>query len=311
MNDIHNKDSVAHSDIKADSFIIRLAPPAWHPYLKLARVDRPVGVWLLLFPGLWGLVLAAGSPLSPSFEMRHWGLAAIFILGSFLMRAAGCVINDLWDRHLDAKVERTRPRPLASGELNVPQALAFLFFLLSVSFALLLLLNTFTVILGLIVIIPIIVYPLMKRITWWPQAFLGLTFNWGALMGWSAVKGNLEFAAFALYAACIFWTLAYDTIYAHQDKDDDARIGIKSTALLLGEKSRHWVAGFYALALGGFFIAKMFAIPSFLTPGLMIIPSIYVFQLVKSWEMNNQMDSLVKFKKNTILGLIILVIFCL
>lgn len=312
MNVSHDNNSLPHSDIKSDSFVDRFAPPQWIPYLKLARIDRPIGIWLLLFPGWWAIILAAGSPFSPRFELKHWGLMILFALGAVLMRSAGCVINDLWDKNLDAQVERTRPRPLASGAISVRQALAFLFFLLSASLAILLTMNVFTVILGALSLIPVVIYPLMKRITWWPQAFLGMTFNWGALMGWSAVTGELSLAAFILYAASILWTLGYDTIYAHQDKEDDARIGIKSTALLFGEQSRQWVGLFYAFALIGFFLAKLYAnSPMFLTPMFMLPLGAFVYWQVNNWDMNSPADCLKKFRANQAIGWLILLVFCL
>ena len=216
-------------------------PDRLRPYAVLARWDRPIGTWLLLWPCWWAVALAPGWP-----DLR---LLALFAIGAVAMRGAGCVINDLADRDLDARVERTRNRPLASGRLSIRQAVAFLGVQLLVGLLVLLSFNSFTILLGFASMPLVIAYPLMKRITWWPQAFLGLTFNWGALVGWSAVTGDLRAPALVLYVAGFLWTLGYDTIYAHQDKVDDALIGVKSSARWLGAATPRWLWIFYAGAL--------------------------------------------------------------
>ena len=221
-------------------------PEKLRPYAALARLDRPIGIWLLLLPGWWAIVLASGGLFS--MHLQGWGIFFLFGVGAVVMRAAGCVINDLWDRKLDAQVARTKNRPLASGAVSVFQASAFLFFLLAVGLLILIQMNALTIILGCLSLPLIVAYPYMKRITWWPQAFLGLTFNFGALMGWSAVTGTLGFAPIFLYVGGIFWTLGYDTIYAHQDIEDDALAGIKSSALRLKGYGKPAVATFYAAA---------------------------------------------------------------
>jgi 4-hydroxybenzoate polyprenyltransferase len=220
-------------------------PERLRPFAVLARWDRPIGTWLLLWPCWWAVALAPGWP--------DLGLLALFGIGAVAMRGAGCVVNDLADRDLDAKVARTRQRPLASGQLNVGQAVAFLILQLLIGLAVLLNFNSFTVLFGLASMPLVIAYPFMKRITWWPQAFLGLTFNWGALVGWSAVTGQLAAPPLILYVAGFLWTLGYDTIYAHQDKVDDALIGVKSSARRLGAATVPWLWRFYvgALALIG------------------------------------------------------------
>ena len=216
-------------------------PERLRPYAVLARWDRPIGTWLLLWPCWWALALAPGRP--------DWWLVPLFGIGAVAMRGAGCVVNDLTDRELDAPVARTRERPLASGRLGVPQALAFLALQLLVGGLVLLAFNGVAVVLALASLPLIAIYPWMKRITWWPQAFLGITFNWGALVGWAAATGELATPALLLYAAGFFWTLGYDTIYAHQDKADDALIGIKSTARRLGAATPRWLWGFYGVTL--------------------------------------------------------------
>lgn len=225
------------------------------PYLRLMRLDGPIGTWLLLLPGWWAI---AAAP--PPFDWGHraW-IAALFGIGAVVMRGAGCVINDILDRKFDAQVERTRHRPIASGQVSVLQALVFLGLLLAIGLLILLSFNGLTVLLGASSLLLIATYPLMKRITWWPQAFLGITFNWGALMGWTAVAGGLDRTALLLYAGGFFWTLGYDTIYAHQDKKDDAMIGVKSSALALGARTHRWVAVFYGAAVLLWCIAGLIA----------------------------------------------------
>ncbi len=213
-------------------------------YFSLMRLHQPVGIWLLFWPCAWGIGLAS-----------EWGaqsqavLLALFFLGSVVMRGAGCIVNDLWDRDFDAHVERTRTRPLASGAVSVQAALILLATLLLLALGIVLLLPTIVFWLACFSLPLVVLYPAMKRITWWPQAFLGLTFNFGALMGWAAMRGQVDASALWLYAAGFFWTLGYDTIYAHQDKTDDINIGVKSTALLFGTRTRHYLAVFFALML--------------------------------------------------------------
>ena len=224
------------------------APRGLRPYLRLARLDRPIGIWLLLWPCVWSIALAGeGRP--------DIALLGLFALGSLVMRSAGCVINDMVDRRIDAEVARTRTRPLASGELSLARAFVFLALLLLTALAVLLSFNTLTIVLGALALPLVVAYPFMKRFTHWPQAFLGLTFNWGALLGFAALQGGLKPSALLLYAAGFFWTLAYDTIYAHQDKEDDALIGVKSSARRLGGKTKPALAFFFAAALGLFALA--------------------------------------------------------
>ena len=213
------------SDIPRESWLTRLLPRAAWPYARLARLDRPIGAWLLLFPCWWGIALAAPGWPDPV-------LFALFALGAVVMRGAGCTWNDITDRDFDARVARTADRPIPSGAVSVRQAAVFLAAQLAVGLAILLCLNRAAIGLGVLSLALVFTYPLMKRVTWWPQFFLGLAFNWGALMGWAAVRGDLAAPALLLYAAGICWTLGYDTIYAHPDREDDALIGIKSKSLL-------------------------------------------------------------------------------
>jgi 4-hydroxybenzoate polyprenyltransferase len=229
-------------DIHGNDWIERFLPAAAWPYARLARLDRPIGTWLLLFPGWWGIALAA--PQWPDLR-----LMALFALGAVVMRGAGCTLNDIADRHYDGRVARTRLRPLPSGAVSVRQAVGFLLVQLAVGGAVLFSLNRISVLLGIAVLGLIGSYPFMKRVTYWPQVFLGLNFNWGALLGWTAVAGTLGRPALLLYLGGIFWTIGYDTIYAHQDKEDDALIGVKSSALALGQHTRPWLFVFYAAAV--------------------------------------------------------------
>ncbi len=230
------------SDINRGDWVERWLPVRGRPYARLARLDRPIGTWLLLFPGWWGIALAA----------RRWpdpALLALFALGALVMRGAGCTLNDIADRHYDGQVARTRLRPLPSGAVTVRQAAGFLLLQLAVGAAVLLSLNRISILLGIAVLVLIGSYPFMKRVTYWPQVFLGLNFNWGALVGWTAVSGALGLPALLLYCGGVFWTIGYDTIYAHQDKEDDSLIGVKSSALALGSRTRPWLFVFYGAAV--------------------------------------------------------------
>jgi 4-hydroxybenzoate polyprenyltransferase len=221
--------------------------PAWsRPYLRLARLDRPIGSWLLLLPCWWSSALAAVAAHARAPSLLH---IVLFFVGAFAMRGAGCTWNDIVDRDLDGSVERTRSRPIPSGQVSVPHAAAFLALQSLVGLAVLLAFNGFTVVLGFASLLIVAVYPFMKRITYWPQIGLGLAFSWGALMGWAGAFGRLDLAPLLLYAGSISWVIGYDTIYAHQDRDDDALIGIKSTALLFGPRTKPMLALFYGLAV--------------------------------------------------------------
>jgi 4-hydroxybenzoate polyprenyltransferase len=220
--------------------------PAWaRPFLRLSRLDRPIGAWLLLLPCWWSLGIAAVRAAAP-VDLRD---AVLFFIGAFAMRGAGCTWNDIVDRDLDARVERTRSRPIPSGQVSVRRAAMFLVLQALIGLAVLLQFNWYTVAVGLASLAVVAIYPFMKRITYWPQIVLGLAFSWGALMGWPAVFARLEAPALLLYAGSISWVIGYDTIYAHQDREDDALIGIKSTALLFGARTRPLLAMFYAVAV--------------------------------------------------------------
>ena len=246
--------TTAPADAVASSWVER-APGFVQPYLRLMRLDRPIGAWLLYWPCVFGLALGGmGYHRDIAGDLR---LAGLFAVGAIVMRGAGCTYNDIVDRKIDALVARTRGRPIPSGAVSVRAAWIFLAAQCAIGLVVLLQLNVFATLLGASSLVLVAIYPFMKRITWWPQAWLGLTFNWGALMGFAAKTGHLALPALLLYAACFFWTLGYDTIYALQDTEDDALIGVKSTARLFGARAKSWIASFYFLSLLLFLGAAM------------------------------------------------------
>jgi 4-hydroxybenzoate polyprenyltransferase len=246
------------ADAVKGNWVDRLAPPASRPYLRLSRADRPIGTWLLYIPCLWGVALAA---LETGFRSWDLWLALSCGLGAFLMRGAGCTWNDITDRDFDAQVARTRSRPLPSGQVTVKGAAVWMVAQALIAALILFSYNWMSIGLGVLSLALVCIYPFAKRFTWWPQVFLGLAFNWGAVLGFAAHAGQVDWAAVVLYAAGISWTLYYDTIYAHQDKDDDALIGVKSTARLFGARSRAWLWGFAALTLVLLALAVVLALP--------------------------------------------------
>ena len=235
----------------------RYAPAAFRPYLRLSRADRPIGTWLLLLPCWWGLALAILYDQQPRlFDL--WIFAACG-LGAFLMRGAGCTWNDITDRHIDDKVARTRSRPIPSGQVSVRGALLWMIAQALISALILLTFNRAAIALGVLALLPVAIYPFAKRFTWWPQVFLGLAFNWGALLVWTAHAGALHPPAVVLYFGGIAWTLFYDTIYAHQDTEDDALIGVKSTARLFGDNTGTWLRRFLVATVGLMGIAVIYS----------------------------------------------------
>ena len=239
-------DSAGRVSDATGNWVDVLAPPVSRPYLRLARLDRPIGSWLLLMPCWWSAALAAGM----AHDISHLPLTILlFFIGAFVMRGAGCAWNDITDRDLDAKVERTRSRPLPAGHMTLKQALAFLVAQALVGLIVLLQFNRFAVATGVASLVTVAIYPFMKRVTWWPQVFLGLAFSWGALMGFAVTFARLDLTALVLYAGSICWVIGYDTIYAHQDAEDDALIGVKSTARLFGAHTHQALIMFYGLAV--------------------------------------------------------------
>ena len=237
------------ADAARGNWVDRWAPAASRPYLRLSRADRPIGTWLLLIPCWWALALAmAADPDGPRWQDLWIALGCG--IGAFVMRGAGCTWNDITDRHIDAQVARTRSRPLPSGQITVRQALVWMVVQTLIGAAVLLSFNTTAIVAGIVSLLPVAIYPFAKRFTWWPQVFLGVAFNWGIFVAWAAHTGSLSWPPLLLWLGGIAWTLFYDTIYAHQDKDDDALIGVKSTARLFGDaETPAWLRRFLVLAL--------------------------------------------------------------
>lgn len=292
------------SDIRSDHWVERLAPPGARPYLRLARIDRPIGTWLLLIPCWWGTAFATAT-LS-AFRWSDLMLYLLFAIGALVMRGAGCCWNDIMDRDFDAKVARTTQRPIANGDLTVRQALMFMGLLMLIGLAALIPMGLAAAMVAIASLVLVVIYPLMKRVTYWPQFFLGLAFNWGILVAWAAVTGGLGLPAALLYAAGIAWTLGYDTIYAHQDKEDDALIGVKSTALKFGADTKPWLWGFYAATLAltaaaGW--AAGLAWPFYVLLGLGAVQ--LVWQVI-DLDLDDPADCLAKFKSNRYFGFIVL-----
>ena len=287
------------TDIPTGTWIDRLAPAPARPYLRLIRVDRPIGTWLLLFPCWWSIALAAEGPP----DLR---LMVLFAVGAVIMRGAGCVLNDIADRDFDSLVARTRARPIASGEISVPRAVLFMALLLLVGLSVLIQFNDFAIALGIASLPLVAVYPYAKRFTHWPQAVLGLTFNWGALLGWAAVRGGIDPAALALYAGGVFWTLGYDTIYAHQDKDDDALVGIKSTALKLGDATRPWLFAFFGAAVVFFALAGWLAHLAWPFFAALTLAGLHLLWQAGRVNLAEATDCLAMFRSNRAVGWIVL-----
>ncbi|MFL5258095.1 MAG: 4-hydroxybenzoate octaprenyltransferase [Rhodopila sp.] len=290
--------SLMHTDIVSTGWVARL-PRAWLPYLLLARVDRPIGTWLLFLPGLWGILLAR----APANETIR--LLTLFAIGSLLMRAAGCVINDLWDRDIDRKVARTIGRPLASGALQPLQALTFLGALLLLALMILLQLNLKSQVLGVLSLVLVGLYPLAKRVTWWPQLMMGFTFGFGAPMGFTAASDTITAAWAALYAAAILWDLGFDTIYAHQDREDDAIVGVRSTARLFGEKTRPFLAACYAGSMLMLVLAGRLAGLGIWFYPMLILPAVLLARQVILLDIHDPAGCLRLFRANREAGLAI------
>ena len=288
-------------DAAPDNWVDRFAPEALRPWLKLGRFDRPAGIWLLLLPGWQGIALAGAMD---GRWPNPWLLVA-FALGAALMRAAGCAYNDIVDRDIDAKVARTAARPVASGRISVRQAWAFLGVCSLAAFAILLSLGLVAILLGVASLGLVAAYPFMKRITWWPQAWLGLTFNWGALLGYAAATAWLAWPAVLLYAAGVFWTLGYDTIYAVQDLEDDALAGVKSSARRLGRAAPIGVMVFYLISILLVFAAGALA---HLGPLFALIAALYAIHLISQplrLKLDDPHRALKLFKSNRDAGLIL------
>jgi 4-hydroxybenzoate polyprenyltransferase len=289
-----------HTDIVATGWVARL-PRGWAPYALLARLDRPIGAWLLFLPGLWSILL--GSHVAGLAPGRTAWLVALFAVGAVLTRGAGCVINDMWDRDLDRKVTRTAGRPLASGAVRMRGALVFLAALSVLALAILLQLDATAIRLGVTSLVLVVMYPAAKRVTWWPQLMLGITFGWGAPMGYAATVGHLDGTAGFLYLGAILWILGYDTIYAHQDREDDALIGVRSTARLFAHNSRPFLAVCYAAAMACIAVGGWLAGLSFVFFAVLLLPSVLLGRQVALLDIDNPALCLKLFRANREVGL--------
>ncbi len=281
---------------------VEAAPRRLRPWLQLMRLDRPIGSWLLFWPCVCGLALGAMADERPFTDWRDFYYVALFGLGTIVMRGAGCAFNDIVDRKIDAQVARTRGRPIPSGAVSVTGALIFTALLALAGLAILLQFNRLTVILGASSLLLVAAYPFMKRITWWPQAWLGLTFNWGALLGFAAQTGRLDLSDAFLYAGLFFWTLGYDTIYAHQDKEDDALIGVKSTARLLMQDSGKWILRFYAVCFTLVLTAGFAEHAGWLFIVVMLAAGVHLLWQVRRLKIDDAANCLMLFRANSVTG---------
>lgn len=305
-----NKVADAHSQNWSDKWL----PLKSRPYARLMRLDRPVGVWLLLWPCFWGQILALSEMgfYGVAYDFSVWAqikYVALCFVGAIIMRGAGCVYNDLVDHKYDAQVERTKSRPLPSGAVSTKQAKLFLVLLLLSGLLVLVQFNAFTIYVGAASLALVAIYPWMKRFTYWPQAFLGIAFNWGALVGFSAVTGYLSVSVLILYLGGFFWTIGYDTIYAHQDKDDDMMVGLKSTAILFGNKTKIWVAALYVLTLGCFIIAGQMAGLNFVFIILMAPLAMHLAWQIYKLNLDDAAQCLRLFKSNILFGGLVTAVF--
>lgn len=302
----HTPDQRATPDAPDTSWVDK-TPSSVQPFLRLMRADRPIGTWLLVLPCWWGLALAQVNDASKTMDWQMAGIYAVFFaLGAFVMRGAGCVYNDIVDRDIDAQVARTANRPLPSGQVNLRQAWALLIGLCLIGLLVLVQFNQVAIFTGLAALVLVAAYPFMKRLTWWPQAWLGLTFNWGILVGWAAMTEEIAAPALLLYLGAIFWTLGYDTIYAHQDKEDDALIGVKSTALRLQAHTKGWLLAFYGISIALIALAgKLSDVGGWFFGLLTLVAAHFGWQI---WRLNEDDGQvcLRLFKANRDAGLLIL-----
>ncbi|CAK9804445.1 4-hydroxybenzoate polyprenyltransferase, mitochondrial [Anthophora plagiata] len=291
----------AKQNIAFAARLLNNSPAKIQPYLKLIRIDKPIGSWLLFWPCGWSIAMAAPPGALPDLQ-----LLALFGMGAFVMRGAGCTINDMWDQDIDGMVARTKDRPLVTGEISPLQSLIFLGSQLTLGLLILLQLNLYSIILGASSLVLVILYPVMKRVTYWPQLILGMTFNWGALLGWSAVHGSCDWSVcLPLYTAGICWTLLYDTIYAHQDKMDDVIIGVKSTALKFGDKTKIYLSGFSAAMITGLVTSGLLITQTWPYYAAVGLVGTHLANQIYSLDINNPKDCAKKFISNHRVGMIL------
>lgn len=301
--------NAAPADAVRNNWVDRFAPTAARPYLRLMRADRPIGTWLLLLPCWMGVALSVASgKAQPEAAIAP---AILFAIGAVAMRGAGCAYNDIVDRDLDRQVARTAGRPLPAGQISLISAWALLVALSLAGFAVLIQFNPYTIGLGIASLALVAVYPFMKRVTWWPQAWLGLTFNWGALMGYAALAGDLALEALLLYAAGVAWTLGYDTIYAHQDKEDDALIGVKSSARRLGASTRPALLAFYSFVIALFVVVGIAAGLKTIFYVALLAPAAHFAWQIRQLDIDDAAACLTLFRSNRDAGLLLLAPLCL
>ncbi len=310
MDEVQSKRAQGRvADAPSGHWAYRVLPRAAWPYAQLARWDRPIGWWLLLWPCWWSATLAAIAGAKPGVALTDvmpspWHLL-LFLIGAVAMRGAGCTYNDIVDRNIDDQVERTRSRPLPSGKVSTKQAVIFLISQALVGFLVLLQFNNFAILIGLASLAVVAIYPFMKRITNWPQLVLGFAFSWGALMGWAAHFGELSMAPLYLYAGSILWVIGYDTIYAHQDKEDDALVGVRSTALLFGDRTRVWLIALYGGAL--MLIGISFALANAPLPAMagLVAAGVHMARQIREIDIDNPEHCLRLFHSNKVIGWLI------
>lgn len=312
-NAVPHQDEVAkhavHTDINEGAWIMRHIPEQFKIYALLMRLDRPIGIWLLLLPCFWGLAIGMGGMGGVFTHLHVLPLIVAFTLGAVMMRGAGCIINDLWDKDIDLEVERTKNRPIASGAIEPDRVMIFLGLLVALSAIILFTMNWVAIAIGIVGLVMAVLYPLMKRVTFWPQAFLGLTFNLGILMGCAAISGQITAAAFTVYLGAVAWTIAYDTIYARQDIDDDLRIGMKSTPILFGDNLYVLVAGFMMVAIGFFVLGGITGKAYGAYYAVLALPILHAYLLIKQWQPDNAESCLATFKAQRDFALLMLLAF--
>ncbi|MGB7206052.1 MAG: 4-hydroxybenzoate octaprenyltransferase [Anderseniella sp.] len=301
MTQSNNKDGRV-ADAVREHWADNLLPQATRPYARLARLERPIGWWLLLLPGWWAIAMAQVA--SGGGVPNIWYLA-LFLIGAIVMRGAGCTFNDIVDRDFDGSVARTRSRPIPSGQVSVAQARIFMIALSLTGFLVLIQFNWYAIMLGVLSLATVAIYPFMKRFTYWPQVFLGIAFNWGALLGWAAVRGSIEWPAIVMYLGGISWTLAYDTIYAHQDKEDDLAIGIKSTALRFGTATPGWLVFFFTLAIALLFTSGFLSGAGVIYYTALAGAALHAVWQLTRLDIDNPDRCLALFRSNRNFGLII------
>lgn len=287
------------SDIHHNDWVARYLPKAWGPYARLARLDRPVGTWLTLLPCIAALIQAAGG-------IPDWWRLFIFSLGALLMRSAGSTINDIWDRGFDKHVERTRFRPLTSGQMSLKQAVVFLFAQLLASACLLFFVNEYSRWLAVALVPLVIVYPLCKRVTYWPQAVLGATFNWGMLMAWSDTTNTVPIGAVLMWLGALTWQIGYDTLYAYTDIRDDERLGLRSTARRFGDNGLYWLSGFYAISIGFWLIAGVLLNMQWGYYPILALVAAHLFWQLKVFDLQRPDKSHYLFKANIQTGALLI-----